>query len=70
MTEYETAVSAVIAASEEEEDKMTYKEKLTAQMGQLDPILNQLYDAVEAFNPPTETPAQTDKTTQILACIK
>ena len=70
VTEYKTAVSAVIAASEEEEDKTTYKEKLTAQMQQLDPILNQLYDAVDAFNPPITPPAQTDKTTRILACIK
>ena len=56
MTEYKTAVSAVIAASEEEEDKMTYKEKLTAQMQQLDPILNQLYNTVNKFNPPTFPP--------------
>ena len=32
VTEYKTAVSAVIAASEEAEDKTTYKEKLTAQI--------------------------------------
>ena len=70
MTEYETAVLAVIAASEEEEIKKSYKEKLTAQLLQLDPILNQLHDAVDAFNPSTETLAQTDKTTWIIACNK
>ena len=72
VTEYKTAVSAVLAASEEEEIKKSFKEKLTAQLSQLDPVLNQLHDTVDAFNTPTEeeTPAQTDKTNRIISCIK
>ena len=72
VTEYETAISAVIAASEEEDIKKSYQEKLTTQLSQLDPVLNQLHDAVDAFNTPTEeeTPAQTDKTNRIISCIK
>ena len=62
VTEYETAVSAVIAASEDAEDKKTYKDKLTAQMQLLDPILNELYNAVDAFKPPTLPLAQANKT--------
>ena len=71
VAEYETAVSAVIAASEEKDIKKSYKEKLTAQLSQLDPVLNQLHDAVDSFNTSTEeTPAQTDKTNRIISCIK
>ena len=40
VTEYKTAVSTVIVASEDADNKMVYKKKLTAQMQQLDPILN------------------------------
>ena len=41
-------------------------------MALLDPILDKLHDAVEAFNTSTEdkTPAQTDKTNRIISCIK
>ena len=72
VNEYETAVSAVIAVTEEEDIKKSYKEKLTIQLAHLDPILDKLHDAVEAFNTSTEEeiPAQTDKTNQIISCIK
>ena len=72
VNEYETAVSAVIAVTEEEDIKKSYKEKLTVQLAYLDPILDKLHYAVEAFNTSTgeEISAQTDKTNWIISCIK
>ena len=54
VSEYESAISAVIAVTEEHNIKTSYKEKLTVQLAQLDPVLDQLHDAVDAFNTSTE----------------
>ena len=70
--EYKTAVSAVLAVTEEDDIKKSYKEKLTVLLAQLDPFLDKLHDTVEAFNSSTkeEIPAQTDKTNRIISCLK
>ena len=70
IAEYEAAIIAVVAASEEPDNKTVYKDKITAQMQQLDPILNELYDAVDAFKPPEVPQAQANKAARLLACIK
>ena len=68
--EYEAAITAVVAASEEPDNKVAYKEKITAQIRQLNPILNKLFDAVNAFKPPEAPQAQANKAARLLACIR
>ena len=72
INKYQTAISAVIEVTEEEDIKKSYREKLTLQLAQLDPVLDKLHDAVDAFNTHTEeeTPVQMDKTNRIISCIK
>ena len=44
--EYEAAIKAVLAVSEDKEQKKSYTDKLTKQLADLDPILDKLYQAV------------------------
>ena len=61
---YKTTIKAVIAVSEEEDDKKAYTDKLTLQLAELDPIQDKLYEAVDKFDTDAEdeTPILTDKT--------
>ena len=47
-----------------------YKDKITAQMQQLDPILNELYEGMDAFKPPEVPQVQANKAARLLGCIK
>ena len=75
MTHYEAALVAVITASDEKDDTVVcnehwYKDKIASQMKELDPILNKLFEVVNAFKPPESLPAQANKGNRLLSCIK
>ena len=72
VNEYEATIKAVIAVSEDEDQKKSYTDKLTKQLADLDPILEKLHQAVNKVDSDAEEepPVQTDNNKRVFSYMQ
>ena len=72
VSDYEQAVTVLLTFLETDVDqKAVYTNKLNKQLKVVNPILNQLHDAVDSFKPAKlPSPEAVNKAARSLACIK
>ena len=72
VSEYEQAVTVLLTSLESDADqKAAYTDKLNEQLTLVDPVLNQLHDAVDSFKSAEDPPPEaTNKAARSISSIK